>query len=31
MLSFTQVRPYWLQVVREKDTFEKEIPFSTHR
>ncbi len=24
MLSLTQVRPYWLQVVREKYTFEKE-------
>ncbi len=27
MLSLTQVRPYWLKIVREKDTFEKERLF----
>jgi hypothetical protein len=27
MLTIAQVRPYWLKVVREKDTFEKERLF----
>jgi hypothetical protein len=27
MLTIAQVRPYWIKVVREKDTFEKERLF----
>jgi hypothetical protein len=27
MLTIAQVRPYWIKIVREKDTFEKERLF----